>query len=596
VKPADFKLWQDRLRFAKGVWTDRGLIGDGKSTMRLLIELNRGDQWKRVGQVFGDLQEEFYATANRVFPIANSIKGDVAARNPQAQMFPNQPEAVKIAAPVEHLINYDIRELNFKRQTNRALDHHLFGPFGAVRHGFTPKEEFQTDNPKRPRRMQLYRPAKPDRPWIKAVKPWDILMDPTQDSFHVDDGMWWVAFRNIMWLEDIYDNPNMISRDKLGDYAGNVKPDWVVKTQEFENNTDPDKEKYVEVWTVYESRERTWFQITLDGLDNTLRERDDWPIDWETLPVSLFQANEQMDTPFSMAIMDEIAPLQLEMNRLRTMMGQLVFRLIQTLGINTNKMDPNEMNKLEDAAIHELIKFNGDPKDAIAIISSGIFPGQDLLQFHALLDEDMRQISGQGKMGRAERINVETAEEAANVQRGQDVNTARIADSYEDFNKDAIRLYMQGRRSTMEETGAEVVRIVGAIDADGMQEWATVEPAHLHGDYELHVVHGSTRKRDKAAEAQAAAADLQVAMATPDMFNNYYFARKYLEARGHAPEQALSKQALIASAVRTLDQVRRNAQTGEEEPASPGFDAGVAALTGATPEQAPAGPNGGGSV
>jgi hypothetical protein len=284
------------------------------------------------------------------------------------------------------------------------------------------------------------------------------------------------------------------------------------------------------------------------------------------------------------------------MNRLRTMMGQLVFRLIQTLGINTNKMDPNEMNKLEDAAIHELIKFNGDPKDAIAIISSGIFPGQDLLQFHALLDEDMRQISGQGKMGRAERINVETAEEAANVQRGQDVNTARIADSYEDFNKDAIRLYMQGRRSTMEETGAEVVRIVGAIDADGMQEWATVEPAHLHGDYELHVVHGSTRKRDKAAEAQAAAADLQVAMATPDMFNNYYFARKYLEARGHAPEQALSKQALIASAVRTLDQVRRNAQTGEEEPASPGFDAGVAALTGATPEQAPAGPNGGGSV
>jgi len=602
LSKAQYKLWQDRLRFAKGVWTDKGLIGDGESTMRLLIELNRGDQWRRAGKVFGPaLREEFYATANRVFPIANSIKGDVAARNPRVQMFPNQPEATRMAAPVEHLINYDIRELNFKRQTNRALDHHLFGPFGIVRHGFTPSAEFETEGSEktRPRRMQTYRPAKPDRPWIKAVEPWNVLIDPTQSSFHVDDGMWWMAFRDIMWLEDIKDNPNMITRENLGEYAGNVKPDWVPKTEEFDNNVDPDKENYVEVYTVFESRERTWFQITLDGLDKTLREQDDWPIDWETLPVSIFQANEQMDTPFSMAIMDEIAPLQLEMNRLRTMMGQLVFRLIQTVGVNKNKIDANELTKLETAEIHELIQFNVDPKDALAIVSSGTFPGQELLQFHALLDEDMRQVSGQGKMGRAERINVESATEAANVQRGQDVNTARIADAYEDFSGDVIRLYMQGRRATMEETGDELVRIVGAIDADGMQQWGRVTPGDLHGDYELQVVHGSTRKRDKAAEAQAAAAHLQVAASMPQQFKVDVAARDYLLALGKSPEQHLTKQSLVAAAVMTLDAIRRDAasgEAGEEGAANQGFDANAATLVGATPDQAPTGTNGAGGA
>ncbi len=186
MNETEFKLWRDRLKFAKDVWASKGLIGDGASTMRLLIELNRGNQWAHLRSTFGDdFDEELYATANKVFPIANSIKGEVAARNPQVQMFPNSPEATKMASPVEHLINYDIRELNFKRQTNMALNHALWAPFGICRHGFTPREEFEADDG---RRMQLYRPAKSDKPWIKARGIWDTLMDPTGSSFHVDDG------------------------------------------------------------------------------------------------------------------------------------------------------------------------------------------------------------------------------------------------------------------------------------------------------------------------------------------------------------------------------------------------------------------------
>ncbi len=527
MTPDEFKLWQDRLRFAKGVWTRKGLIGSHEpGIMRLLIELNRGNQWQHLKNTFGDLSEEFYATANKVFPIANAIEGEVAARNPRVQMFPNNPAAAKIAPGVERLINYDIEELNFKRQTNRSLRDHLWAPMGVCRHGFTPREEFETDDE---RRLQLYRPAKPDRPWIRSVPIWDVLMDPSARSFHVDDGMWWVAYRDIMWLKDIKDNPNMISREDLADFKGNISPEWSeMRTEEFSADDDPDKNNYVEVWTVYESRDRTWFQTTLDGLDKLLRKRDDWPIPWETLPVSIFQVNEQMDTPFALAIMDSTATVQVELNRLRTMMQQLVFRLRRVIGYDNTKIDSSEVNKLQDAAINELISITGMPKDAIVGIANGVFP-QELLQYNDLLEEDMRSSVGISKMGRGERINVKSASEASFVQQGQDVSTARIADAYEDFNKDIIRLYMQGRRATMDITGPETVRIVGEIDADGMQQWATVNPADLHEEYELQVVHGSTRKRDKAADARAAAADFQVAMSAPELFRPVYFARFVLE-------------------------------------------------------------------
>ena len=573
MTPKHFKEWRERLRYAKGVWQRKGLIGTQEaSTMRLLIELNRGNQWENIRGIPG-IDEDLLSTVNKIFPTANTIKGEVASRNPKVQVFPRNPESAPMATTVEHLINYDIEELQFKRQSNRALSHHLFAPFGVIRHGFTPREEFESEDGSR---MQLYRPAKADRPYIRSWPIWNVLIDPTCETFHVDDGAWWCAYRDILWLEDIKNNPNMAHPDELKNFAGNVSPEWQqMRTAEFDGDDDPDKEKYVEVYTVYESRERTWFQITLDGIDTPLRQPDDWPIPWETLPISIFAANDQLDTPFSLSIMDEAAPIQVEMNRLRTMMDELVFRLRRVIGYDKNKVDQDELAKFEDAAINEMIGVTGIPADVFQMVSSGVFP-QELLQYLSVLEADLREVTGVSKMGKAERINVETAHEASFVQQGQDVNTARISDAFEDFNRDVIRLYMQGRRATMDITGPEIVRIVGRRDADGLQQWGTVDPSDLHGDFEFHVVHGSTRKKDREADAQKAALDLQVATGLPDIFKIEYFARKFVESREHPPQDSLTEQALTASAVRTVDTIRRNAQQGEEGPADGGINPAVA--------------------
>jgi hypothetical protein len=577
------------------LWIDKGLIGDQSSMMRQLIELNRGNQWEHFGALgsLAGLDSTELATVNKVFPVANTIQGDVASRNPQVQVIPRVPQYSTGARPVENLVNYDIDELNMKKQANRALMHHLWAPAGFMRNGFTPQEEFETDTDK-PRRMQMYRPAKPDRPWVKAVPIWNILIDPMHESFHPDDGAWWCAFRDIMELEDIRSNPNMISREDLGDFAGNIDADWaMMRTEEFKRNEDPDRENHVEVWTVYEAKERTWFQITLDGLDKPLRNPDDWPIPWETLPYSVFSVNEQMDTPFDQAIMDQVGPIQVELNRLRTMIGQLVYRLPRVIGYNQGALNPDELAKLQYAGVKELIGFKGPVKDNLEVVNTGDVP-QGLLALNALLTEDLRESIGQSKMDRAQRENVESASEAAFIQQGSDVNTGRISDAFEDFWKDFIRLHMQGRRATMDITGEETIRIVGQQDADGLQVWESVSPKILHGDYEFHVVPGSTRKLDRNAEVQKAAADFQLAAAAPNFFNTAYYARKYVEARNQPLDQALSETALVASKVQALGKTQQDARAAAGDPAQGG--GGGAPQTGIPPAvaQALAGQNGGG--
>jgi hypothetical protein len=168
------------------------------------------------------------------------------------------------------------------------------------------------------------------------------------------------------------------------------------------------------------------------------------------------------------------------------------------------------------------------------------------------------------------------------------VNTARIADGYEDFNEDVIRLHMQGRRATMSLTGDEVVRVVGQADSVGVQEWANVTVEDMHKDYDFHIVHGSTRKRDHDADAAKAAQDFQLAMAAGDIFNAAFFARKFIEARGYPIQDAMMPDALSASRIRAAATTVQNARegVGEQKGTNSGSAGGTGGTTGIPPEVA----------
>ena len=119
MSPEEFKGWRDRLGFAKEVWKRKGLLGtqhsggghrgtDSPSNMRLMLDFYRGWQWGRFDFNELGIHSNFVNSANKVFPIANGIEGDLTARSPRVKLRPRTRDSVRMAPGVESLYNYDI--------------------------------------------------------------------------------------------------------------------------------------------------------------------------------------------------------------------------------------------------------------------------------------------------------------------------------------------------------------------------------------------------------------------------------------------------------------------------------------------------------
>lgn len=529
----DFDRWRVRLKHARDVWTEKGIIGNSQmSAMRILLEMYRGNHWGLVKPLLG-LSTGELVTINKVFSGANTLQAQVAARDPEVQVFPRSDRAVMSAPKAAKLVNYDIEELNFMRQWNASLRDHFFAPIGICRHGFTPDDAYIGKNGKL---LELYRPAKRNRPWIKRIPMWDCLLDPLASSWHNDGELRWVAFRNLMTEEQIENTPGMVVKKGL---APNV-------SQAYKHMRDPgllderneDWGDLIEIYSVYEIWERTWFQMTLDDeVSGPVREQADWPLPWEHLPVDILAVNEQMDSPFPVPVMEEAIPIQLELNRLRTIMSIIARNTRRIIAAQKGGMDEDELDKLEDSEVLEILEVNGVASEVIQEIRAGGFP-QELIPYNELLERDFRETIGQSQMDRAQRINVETAQEAAQVQVGSDIHTLRNQQAFEKFITSSVRNYMHGRRAvTMEE---ELIPVVGP----GAEDFVRVSPEDLSEDLDYKIVVGSTRPDSHQQKSAEALADIQVVSTQLGMqiCNVAKPYEDYFVARGKNPREYLSQQ------------------------------------------------------
>lgn len=570
---SELSLWRRRLQAEHRIRIDKGIIGNtARSGQRILMEFYRANGWINFDSyqrltAWRGLGEDELRHINKIFPYANQQQSAIAHQNPRVQYRARNEESAGKVPAITALHNYDIHEQLHIRQFAASFRDHQFCPYGAVRHGYTPEDEIDVAKGRngKTRRIEFYRPANKNRPWIKRVAPWNVLCNSDCESFHMDGGMRWVAFRDVMSLDDIKRNPNMVARDKLGDVAGHISPEYMaMRDQALKDTDDPDANTWLEVWTVYEMAERTWFQMTLDdGVEQYLRKPADWPIPWEWLPVSFFSVNEQIDTPYSLSLLEDLIPLQIELDQVRTMLHQQVLRARRVNFVSSTAFEEDDLERIANADMNEWFKAKGgDIRQAVHSIQTGsVDPGA--LQHLAVIASDMRESLGISKMGLGERINVEAATEAAFVQQGQDSAAARIEDHFRQFVEEAETLYMQGRRAILAKVGAsEAVRILGPQSGE-LEGFATVDAEDLAGLYEFEVVPGSMRRRDLEAEARQALADYQIAATSPDFFNVAYYARRYVQARGHSPEEAMPAEAIEASRIAAETRTAQNFAAGQ---------------------------------
>jgi hypothetical protein len=338
-----------------------------------------------------------------------------------------------------------------------------------------------------------------------------------------------------MTMEEIGRNPAMTKPRDL-------QP-MISLAQRHSDGTSRGKRDFVEVWTVYEKMERTWFQI-VPNQEKLLRQPDDWPIGWEDLPFDALYFNEQMDSMFPVSYAEIIYPSVVERNKVRTLTMDLVKRMRRVIPYDKTQLGEGEEAKLENLDNAEFIAVEGSPGTAFGNVQLGGFD-QSLLALDALHVTDIREALGQSSLDRAQRINVETAQEAAGVQQGSAVHQSRNGVRLEDFLSSTIRHYAQARRETMTED--EIVSVLSRddaavlLDGEGI-DFATVTPDQVRGEFDFAIRAGSAAPKTKESEVREAIADLQIMSQYPEMHEIQEGLADYWRTRGKDPSRVLLTQ------------------------------------------------------
>lgn len=528
--------WRKEMEYADRVWEEAGWkqsaksgVAHGQELATLYLDAYRGMQWNGMGWM--RLPEEELSVTPLFFSSANTFTAGLIARSPEVTVLPRRPAVAEAARKWESVLNYDIYELKMKRQWKRAVFDAFFCPFGLTRHGFTPSVEYDIEKKNENFLIEHYAGSRPDKPWVRRWTLWDFRLDPLAETPDSDGDARWCAFRTLLTKEQIEQNPSMTLPKDLKATLRMAMPSPRGALRAQKKDTPP--EELFEVWSIYDKRDRTWLQV--DGTyEHILRPQAEWPIPWEDLPYDALYFNGQADTLFPIPYAQSIWPTIVKKNKLRTMMDQLVFRLRRIVIANEALMGKDQADRLEEADLTEIIRVQGEIANAIGEVGLGSFP-QELMMYDGLLTQDIREALGQSAMDRAQRINVESATEAAGVAAGSQTAASRNIDALEDWLDSNIRHYAIARRATTADS--EVVPILGSDDArllipDLAQEFLTVSKKDLAAEVDFIIRQGSTLPDTRQRRVQQALADIQVASGQPQIHNLQEVYANYWRAAG----------------------------------------------------------------
>lgn len=526
--------WKKKLDHAHRVYQKNGILRPGSpvdarpfstaavnNQLMQYIGAYRGEAW---ADSWGGLSEEDLAVTPTFFSTANSFVAQLLARDPEPECLPEIAENAEKARVWEAVLRYDVHELKMKRQWNAALLDAFFAGFGIIRHGFTPSDEFNASNEDL---LEKYAMARPDKPWIRRIKPWDFRCDPLGESLLPDGDAEWCAFRSLVCLEDVEQNKGMSA------YKGMP----TVKINMVEGGEIP--EDFVAIWTVYEKSEKTWFQIVEGEEKKLVRQPDDWPIPWEDLPYDVCQFNPQMDVQFPVSYAQIIYPSVVHRNKLRTLTEELQKRERRIIILNADMLSEDSKRKIQNADLTEILLATGDPKMVMAQVQVG---GTDpsRIAYDSLLEKDIREALGQSQMERGQRANVESGTEAAAIQQGGQINASRNVEAVEDFLNSSMRHYAIARQATT--IGEEVIPIIGMGDSaliNGQMGELTIDSKALAGEFSFRVRAGSTLPETREKRTREAMADFSFMAQTPQLHNLQEGAANYWMARGKNPAKQM---------------------------------------------------------
>lgn len=543
-------------------------------------------------------------TENLVYRNTRSTLARILLRHPKVLVRPRplatsraerlrgQPPGVRHlgAAFVQQLENWRVTEFDFKRQVKRAQQDKYLRGICAIRHGYAAPEDVEYESRSGTIEFQHHQHIRPGWPFAVYQPLETMRFDPLARSL---DEMQWVAFRELWILDDLKKFPNVLVPDELVPtiVAGMDEGDDTRLKVEAQSNSQVNKILgRVPVWEVWDRRTKQvfWWAPQLSREIGS----QDWPLDWEGLPITMDLDATENDGIKPISEQGIVFELQLELNKLLSLVLVYAKRGVPLIVVSKSGMDEDEVRKIQDAEILEIVLSDRNPNDVLTMHNLQPVP-ITLIQSIQKLEETIREITGQGRIASGVRENVESGTEAAGIIAGLEARTEERRQELREFFARIVRKDFQVLQQTLQED-----QWLDIVDVNKAPQLLKVSLEAIRDEYDFSIEVGSTEpvnERMERVNALQVAALLESPLAP--FYNPAFIAQYVIEKFGLDPTLALAPQG-AAEVQRTMDLFRELLGQKGQAAAGGGSATGAAldaSKVAALPQQAPV-DGGGGSA
>ena len=474
------------------------------------------------GKHIPDVGASWNIILNEVYPIIQSYLPSIFFQNPTAYLKPRnktfivkkrdpvsgkmvevQVESNKSAKTQESLLNYDISQMGYKKETRKLLLDALMFPYGILWHGYKGNFGMTEERSITSRKQSVF---------VKRVSPTRFLWDPTVPISEIDEGDF-VARVIDLPLRDVVEDKELNVDKKLkgfvgfGDKIGGSKDNkrtagadelntrfGLKKTllsfadKDFQNS---DGARFVRIYEVFLRPTKKEKQNGSDGKillltfdqEEPLRENE-WMIKAEGFPAHVLEFNQLNDQRFGL---DDIGTYKEIADQKNIIINQQIENAQQTgkvwVGLSKEGADEEDINAVQDGE-NTIVTFDtGNPRDRMFVASAGGQASSELYTLDGRIQQNMDNSSGVSDLRRgvlrsgeesATSVKIRATNGASRVLYRQDIMKDFLAGSY---------LYINQLQKQFVST-EDAVRIMGTLDI----EWSeNISKEDLQADVDVEI-------------------------------------------------------------------------------------------------------------
>jgi len=491
------------------------------------------------------LNDRETVNVNFVSAYVRTVLPAVYFKDPYIFVEARTEEELGKASVIEAVINYIWREINLKEEVKRIiLDTILFG-IGWIKIGYTAEfgrkvtespviPEGQTDR-KTPEGnvISFNEYIKEENVFGVRISPFNVLVPRGYNRF---EDMPYIIEEKLMDIEDVKKDKSLKHTEDL---TPTHKLDTGFSAIDVPNMSQPDskigqlaskmsgseKSNKVVIWEVWDKRSQKIYTFG-KGATKPLKE-EDWFLDIEGFPYVPLQFNlvpnsDELSNFYPMSDIEPLIPQLTELSRLRTAMVKHRKKFMRKYLVEKGAMTQDQVDILKEPETGLVAEVNDITK---VIPTPDITVPQDLYRVNDAIKNDLMEISGisQLLLGGGAAPGVNTATEAAIVQRGSTLRIAEKQDIVEDFTRNVARKLIQILRQYVDRTFSLRMMVEGKeVDIRGTRE-------DLQAEVGIKVEAGSTQPPMDTSIERKQLIDLAIGVLSNPMFARFVNPRLLLQ-------------------------------------------------------------------